>query len=207
MITFPLSLPTVALVSSIRQRPIAAVAVASSPFTLTEQVQAHQGDRWVMDLGFMPNTRAEAEEISAFMLKLNGREGTFLLGVSTATLPRGTPTGAPVVAGGSQSGKVLNIDGMTASSTGNYLVGDYIQLGSGVLTRLYKILDASVDADGAGAATIDIWPRLRESPADNEPIISTNSRGTFRLGNNEMSWDISLPAFYEHAFTAIEATK
>lgn len=207
MITFPISLPAVALVSSIRQRPIAAVAVASSPFTLTEQVQAHQGDRWIMDLGFMPNTRADAEELSAFMLKLNGREGTFLLGVSTATSPRGTPTGAPIVAGGSQSGKVLNIDGMTASSTGNYLVGDYIQLGSGVLTRLYKILNASVDADGAGAASIDIWPRLRESPSDNEPIVSTNPRGTFRLGGNEMAWDIGLPALYEHAFTAIEATK
>lgn len=165
----------------------------------------HPSDRWVMSVELIIMQRANVEAWISFFLKLNGREGTFLFGPPAAGTPRGTPTGTPLVDGAGQTGKSLDTKGWTNGSTGNLLEGDYIQIGTGSTSRLYKILTASVDADGSGLATIDIWPRLRESPADGATIVTTDAVGLFRLANNTMPWNLQGVSIYEASFDAVEA--
>ena len=84
------------------------------------------------------------------------------------------------------------------------LAGDYVQLGSGANTRLYKnLIDQT--ADGGGNMTIDIWPSLRSSPANNDALTVSSATGRWRLASNQMRWDIDDVAVYGIDFGAVEA--
>lgn len=145
--------------------------------------------------------RADAEEWISFLLKLNGQQGTFLLGDSAAKTARGIATGTPLVNGASQTGQSLVTDGWTAGVTGILKAGDYIQLGQ----RLYKVLN-DANSDGSGNATLDIWPRLRESPANNSSIIVSDCLGLFRLsGNSYQIHSADVAKLFSLAFSAEEA--
>ena len=180
------------------------VSRSSSVFTGKTQVQTHQGQVWGVQFGLPPMKRAAAEEWNAFFASLNGSFGTFLVGDPLGGNPRGTTPGAPAVAGASQTGQELNTDGWTATQTGILLAGDYIQLTDGSTERLHKVL-VDVDSDGGGLATIDIWPRLRESPTDSSSIVVNDTVGTFRLLDNTTRWFEQLGDFYSLAFSAVEA--
>ena len=83
--------------------------------------------------------------------------------------PRGSVAGAPVVNGASQTGLTLAVRGFTAHAPLVLRSGDWIQVqaldgGGNLRTRLYKNL-LDVNADESGDATLNIFPRLRESPA------------------------------------------
>jgi hypothetical protein len=147
--------------------------------------------------------RADAEYWVAFLLKLNGPFGTFLLGDPLGATARGVATGTPLVNGGSQVGNELITDGWTTSQTGILRAGDYIQIGSGATAQLYKILD-DVNSDGSGNATLTIWPSLRSSPADEAVITVSSPKGNFRL-TTQPSWDIDEASIYGMTFGAREA--
>lgn len=207
-ITYPLTFPTTFNPQRARFLPQASVAVSESPFTFSQQVQAASGERWKADI-VMPQgmDRAAAEPYIAFFLSLNGRSGTFLMGDPNGATPRGSAAqtpGTPLVVGGSQTGNELDVDGMPANVTGYLLAGDYIQLGTGENAHLHKLLQ-QVDTDTAGAATFVLWPSLRESPDDNDPVIVSNCKGLFRLSSNEMPYEITPPYWYSIAFSAVEA--
>ena len=110
----------------------------------------------------------------------------------------------PLVNGGSQVGDTLVIDGCSPSVTGFLLPGDYIQLGSSTTTQLYKVL-TQVDTDASGNATLDLWPNLRSSPADNSTIIVANTKGRFRLKDNVTQWGINEISSYGITFDCVEA--
>jgi hypothetical protein len=98
---------------------------------------------------------------------------------------------------------VLVIDGATPSVTGWLKAGDYIQLGSAGTSRLHKVLQ-DVNSDGSGNVTLDIWPHLRSSPADNATVIISNPKGIFRLASNETAWTVSDLLLYGITFGASE---
>ena len=106
--------------------------------------------------------------------------------------------------GASQTGLILNTKGWPVSTNGVLLAGDYLQIGTGATSRLYKTLN-DVDTDAGGLATLDNWPRLRESPADSATITLTNPGGVFRLARNDSEWDISTATIYGLGISAIEA--
>ena len=204
-ITYPLSLPNTTDIRFVTLRGKSVVAISRSPFNFKEQVFAFPADAWAGDITLRKMARAAAETWISFLLKLNGVEGTFLLGDPNAASPRGTPTGTPQVDGAAQTGKVLATKGWTNNSTGNLLEGDYIQLGTGATSRLHKVLTASVDADGSGLVSIDIWPRLRASPADSATITTSNCVGVFRLASSMAEWDIDEAQHYETGFSIVES--
>lgn len=113
-------------------------------------------------------------------------------------------TFGPLVNGASQTGNVLNIDGCSPNVTGWFAPGDYIQLGSGSATQLYKVL-TSVNTNNSGQASVDIWPNLRSSPADNSAVIFTNAKGKFRLKDNVTQWGINEISSYGITFDCVEA--
>ena len=69
---------------------------------------------------------------------------------------------------------------------------------------LHKVLNAAVNADGSGNASIDIWPGLREAHPNNEAIISTNPKGTFRL-EGPFEHPVDHRRLYQISFSAVEA--
>jgi hypothetical protein len=61
-----------------------------------------------------------------------------------------------------------------------------------------------VDTSG-GAATLDIWPNLRSSPADNAAVVVANTKGKFRLKDNITQWNINEISSYGITFDCVEA--
>lgn len=202
-ITYPVTFPLVGIKSmNIRARTI--VGVNKSPFTGQQQVYKHQGEWWEAEVTLPPMKRADAEQVAAFLLKMKGQYGTFLLGDPANTSPRGVGTGTPLVYGASQTGSSLITDGWTVSTTGILKAGDWIQLGSGATTTLHKVLD-DVDSDASGIATLEIFPSLRYSPADNAQVSKSSPKGRWRLASNETNWNIDEASIYGITFACVEA--
>lgn len=175
-------------------------AISTSPFTFGQEVFEWAGERWALDVVLPPMREDEAEDWIAWRLALRGVVGTFHHGDPMRAAPRGTVTGSPVVDGGGQVGTTL----ATRGWDGELKAGDCIQIGSGSTARLYKVLrDAGTDS--FGDASLDIFPRLREAPADGAPIIVSNPVGLFRMSGNDWSWDHEGAGIYGLAFSAVEA--
>lgn len=203
-ISFPLSLPTTSGIMRVRLVANDVVGVSQSPFTAVQQVYRYTGQFWEADITLPPMKRADAEYWISFLLKLNGPFGTFLMGDPNGATPRGIATGTPLVNGAGQTGNELITDGWTTSQTGILKAGDYIQLGTGATSRLYKVLD-DVNSDGSGNATLTLWPDLRSAPADNAAITVSNTKTNFRLNSAQTSWDINEATIYGLTFGAREA--
>lgn len=202
-ITYPIAFPSVGIKNmTIRARSV--VGVSQSPFTGQQQVYQHQGQWWEAEISLPPMKRADAEQVISFLLKMNGRYGTFTLGDPANTSPRGVGTGTPLVSGANQTGNQLITDGWSASKTGILKAGDWIQLGSGSTTRLYKVLD-DANSDASGIATLTLWPNLRSAPADNAPLTVINPKGQWRLSSNEMPWTIDDASVYGITLACTEA--
>lgn len=202
-ITYPLSIPAMPTPQPSRVRFSAnnLVAMTVSAFTFAQQVQKHDGDGWYIEVTLPPMQREDADQWVAFISSLQGKYGTFQIGDPLGRETRGNSIGSPKINGGSQTGYSVITDGWTPSTTGALLKGDKIQIG----TRLHMI-QTDVDADGSGNATLDIWPRLRESPADNETIIVENPVGLFRLSSNQIDlWEADSSEAYSVSFAAVEA--
>ena len=203
-ITYPLT-PPASVPAEITLSPLAVVGVSASPFTLEQEVFEHQGQAWQMEVSLPPMARPEAEEWVAFLLSLNGRAGTFLMGDPVGAAPRGTALGTPLVDGaGQQRAKTLATKGWTADAAGVLLPGDYIQIGAGAAARLYKNLTA-VNADAAGEATLDVWPRIRDSLADGAAIVTAATAGVWRMASNQMTWTVGEAQVYGISFACVEA--
>lgn len=202
-ITYPLTWPA-EIPSRVRWKAVAAVAVPRSPFTFKEQTQTWPGQAWAAEIDFPKLTRAQGNDLSGFLLSLNGRKGTFTFGCPVNTSPLGTALGTPKVDGASQTGAELKTKGWAINQTGVLLRGDLIQLGSGSTASLHKVTK-DANANASGEATLDIWPSLRSSPADESTIVLNNAVGLFRLASNEMEWAIALPSFHEFTLSITEA--
>ncbi len=92
-------------------------------------------------------------------------------------------TRCALVAGGSQTGGALNIDGLPTSTNGLARAGDWVEI-NGELKRL----TADLNSDSSGAAYIMFEPTLRTSPADNTPVVFRNPMGRFLLAEDAGSW-------------------
>lgn len=200
MPTYPLSLPDTKFKTFAWMNP-SAVAAVQSPWTYQMQVQAHEGMSWAAEISLPPKEPTYAEPWRAFFAQLNGMFGTFLMGDPMRAAPRGTAAGTPLCEGGGQTGQILNIDGWTPSQTLCLAAGDLIQIGS----RLYMNMTNKA-SDINGRTQCEIWPSLRESPADNAPVITTSPKGTFRLSSSIVRLgDANEELLHFISFAAIEA--
>lgn len=180
MTTYPLDLPAELLAQSAQILGIDFVGMSESEFTGIQQSHAHPGELWQIDIELPPMTRQDIGPWAGWLFSLKGTHGTFLCGDPGYEGPYGIGTGAPVVMGASQTGSELVTDGWTISTAGILLRGDLFQLGTGATSRLY-MLTADADSDGSGVSTLQIWPALRSSPADNAPLTLADPRSVFRL--------------------------
>ena len=203
-ISYPRALPTHTGIREITLRAVNVTALSESVFTLRQQVFKHSGERWEAEVTLPAMKRTDAEDWIAWLLSMRGREGTFLLGDPLGATPRGSAGGTPRVNGASQTGDSITIDGCTASQTGWLKAGDYIQLGSGAGSSLHKVLQ-DVSSNGAGQATIDVWPSIRTAPTDDSTVVVSAGKGVFRLASSSTEWSINEIAHWGIVFPAVEA--
>lgn len=199
-ITYPLALPTVRAPRATRFELRYLVGAGSSPFSGITQVHDWGGRVWAFEAQYGPMSRAHFDEFLAFFAKLRGRYGTFLAGDWDRRTPRGSISGSPLIDGAGQTGNLIAVKGLAESTSGLWLPGDPIQIGY----RLH-IAVASVASDSSGMANVQIEPELRESPADETPIIYSAPKGLFRLAGNSVPWDSDAAAAHGFTISAIEA--
>lgn len=182
-----------------------AVSASTSPFTFSQQVYKHQGSCWEGSVQFRPVHRSDAGLIQSFLAELDGQYGTFLYGDPDAIAGgrMGTGGGTPLVAGGSQTGTTLAIDGCTGSVTNWLKKGDYFSIGTGLSSRLYQVTQ-NADTTSGGATTLNFRPALRSSPADNAALNITTPKGLFRLDSNAADWSSNEVSIYTFNISFVE---
>jgi hypothetical protein len=181
-----------------------AVAINTSAFTGQVQSQAWPGaEQWSATFTLPQLIPEQAREWAGFLMQLRGMENAFQVGDQSATTPRGSASGIPLVSDTVSANAVmsqtLGTSGWTPSATGVLLRGDYIQIGY----RLHSVLD-DIDADGSGNAILPIWPSLREVPTDATPVITTNTVGLMRLSENKRTYSTAVNRLSSMSFVAQE---
>lgn len=197
-ITYPLTFPTIdskPIIQKMSMRLKHSVAVSESPFNYKQKVQDFGGMRWEAEVTIRPLTQVEAKTFQAFLLSLNGRKGTFVMGnpMDKRTLVGGaTHTFDTAVAVGDNS-----IDTDFSGAVANKLNdGDFISWDN----RLYICLKA---VDGT-PNQIDIAPPARTTAAANEGIEYVEPVGTWRMASNIAEWDIEKNQKYAFTFSCVE---
>jgi len=193
-----LALP-ISLVRSVTRTPRVAASAVSSPFTGTQQVQDWGGEWWEYTIDFAVHRGADGRLMSAFLAGLRGPIGTFLF--SDPSIDQ-TIAGTPVVAGAGQTGRTLDATGWPLSQA-VMSAGDFIQVGTGATTRLHQVQE-DVVSDGAGAASLSIWPALRSSPTDGAALVVTSPAVLLRVVG-PVPINISRPDKYQFSLTARES--
>jgi hypothetical protein len=179
-------------------------APANNPFSGSQQIVDWQASMLSASVQLPPmSSDGGGDDWSAFLMECRGMVNAFLIGDPTKKTPRGSMlvTGAaPLVDGASQQGYQLKTKGWQANKTGVLKRGDWVQ----IIYRLHKVLN-DVDTDADGKATLDIYPQIRETPADGQALVTTNAQGLFRLASNTNNWSINLAAIYGMEFKIREA--
>jgi len=161
---------------------------------------------WQADIVLPPMNRPDAEQWVAWLVSLKGQLGTFFLGDPTAELPMGSARNADtiLVSGSVSSGSTINIKSAPASQSDYLKAGDFMQIGSGTSRQLFKVL-LNASTDGTGAATVEVWPNVRTSIANNAAVTVEATAGIFRLSSNEQSWSVNNSSIYGISFSAMES--
>ena len=200
MTNYPI--PTAPKPTAATLRMVSQNFTAQSPFTYQQQVLNHPGRRWEIDISLPPMRRDDVAEWQAWLALLDGSLNTFTMGDPLAAIPRGEAGGTPLVDGADQTGSTLDVDGASVSETNWLRAGDYIQLGTGSDARLYMVTQ-DADTDGSGAVTLSIWPSLRATPSDNDPVIVSGAVGAFRLASGTSQWTEQGARFYSLSFSGV----
>ncbi len=189
----PILIPATPIPTRVRLTPETAAAILESPFSFAQDSEQHPGERWLLEAEFPLMEAVDGGPIaSAFALA--GRFDTFTFAVAIPA--RGTATTFTPTGGGGGT-KTLPI---SPGITGTLKDGDHIEVNDGTDRRLY-IVTADV-ANGAGS--IPVWPTLRGTPGS--PVaVGAVSRGTFRLRENGLSYDVVPPSLYDIIVQAVEA--
>jgi hypothetical protein len=180
------------------------VAAPTNPFTGSQlQVLSWPGgDFWSASIA-LPKLRPgyEVAVWSAFLGECRGMTNQFLIGDSSYQGCQGSASGTPVVNGiQTPMATTLNVRGWTPNSFRLLMPGDYLQVGY----RLHRVLNP-VNSDASGASTIDIFPSLRDTISDGQPIILDDPKGLFRMSENKQSMTVDESRFGATSFNVVEA--
>lgn len=168
-ITYPLTPPAALTTALARWTGMTVVAVQASAFTGHQQVVAHPGSWWEVDLEIPVRTRAQADEVEGFLLALNGPQGTFYYGDRTRTSLRVPFAGVLATSGSSNTAGVSTLNLNMGSYTLN--VGDWLQIGA----QLFRVTKKNTSTQ------VEVFPKLRSTIAPLTTVIVNNTVGRFRL--------------------------
>ena len=186
----------------------------TSPFTRQAQFARLEGARWVADLELISLTFAEANNLSAFLHRLDGRTGSIAFHDPSRVTPAGNAAGGHVgaasdfsdgtkfsdntqFADGSDFGQLdavanrdddtIVIRGLVPSVTA-FEPGDLLQLADihdDLGSQLLEVQDQA-QADATGKTRVVIRPRLRRSHPAGTQITFREPKGVFRLASDTL---------------------
>ena len=203
--SYPLTMPTSPsnFVTS-EWRIIRTVAVSQSPFTYAQQVAKYTGSVWQTTVTLPPMKREDAGAWQSFLMQLNGRFGTFLLGDPDGKTIQGSASTVISVNGDHSIGAFdVVVDGCTASST-EFKKGDYVQFGSGASSKLHMIV-ADITSDGSGNATLQIEPPLKTALSDDDVVTYSDTKAIMRMDANDLGWNANNVSLYGISFSCTES--
>jgi hypothetical protein len=173
-----------------------------SSFSGTIQTVEFAGSFWAGSYTIRPMKSNEtlARQWQSFFARLGGRNGRFYAYDPDRTkwVITGASIGTPLVNGANQTGTELIVDGLTANITIH--AGNYLEVNDE-----YKMITQDVVVDGSGNTTLPIFPPLRASPPDNEPIVITNPKGIFMLDSTNIQWQGDMQKVLSISFNFREA--
>ncbi len=200
-ITYPLTFPNRPAPSHFSIEPASFSAMTQSAWTASQQVQLNQGQMWTISVDYPPMSENDARDWLATLLAMRGQYGTVLFGNPKMKSPRGNWGSAPTVDGAGQSGQQLAVGGLPANAI--IRAGDFFQLGDDASAKLHTVVQDAT-ANGSGAVTLDVWPRLRTIPGNGDAITVSSPRGLFRLASPSFSLQFE-PFRYGLSLQLIEA--
>lgn len=185
------------LITNVTRTLQTAVAVTTSPFTGTQQVQDWGGEWWTYEIEFTARQGADGRRLSAFFAALGGSRDTFIFRDPLVGYP--LAAGTALVNGAGQTGNTLAVDGL---GTQALLAGDFVQLGTLGTTRLYQLTADATPV--AGAATLQIVPKLRAATMNNEAV-NIKTPGVLLRLTSPAPASIGLADIYRFSIAAREA--
>jgi hypothetical protein len=177
-----------------------------SPLNRSAQTLENPGAVWVASLSWPTLTRDQRRDLAAMLVRLRGQAGRLYFGDPAARTPRGIATGAPVVAGAGQTGSVLAVSG-AAPSLPNWLrAGDYIHFDTPDGRRELKMVTQDAATNAGGAASLQIEPPIRTSPAAGAAIATSNATCIMRPEDDEQAkWRVRQAFFGSVALRLVES--
>jgi len=169
-----------------------------SPITKAIQSVDRGGEHLLVTMTYNNLKTADRALLVGFVAKLNGQQHRVTLPF-LAVDNQGLFGGTPLVAGASQTGNTLDIDGCSNSITGWIRAGDVFSVGGEV-----KIATDDVNSDGSGLATLAFSPRIRTSPDNNAAVETTAPGGTFIMVDSGQSWNYKPGSFSDIVLQFVE---
>lgn len=206
-VSYPAKVPTSGI-TSLSWTNATASLISRSPFTFQGQSQSYPGAIRYARISVENLNRGDAEDWVGFLDSLHGTKGTFLFGDPMAKVPMGTGGGNPIVRQvNTVSSDAINVEGLllTGPTEGWLKRGDWIQLGSGLDSRLYKVLQDVPKSNTSGySGTIYIWPKFRRTPITGEDVIITEPKGLFRRSSGTFNYSQENGCMYSLSFDCEE---
>ena len=194
------SFPTIKAPSQVVLRSVQPTRVSVS-HSLKRQARSRGGQRWGMQLTWAPMPRATFMQFFAFLIAQRGQADTFTIRLTGHTAPQGTWSGAPVVSGAGQTGRVINLRGLSASQAAAAKAGDILTFAG--QTKVY-IVTADAASNSAGLAAVTIEPALQASPLDGAGVTSSNVLFTVALASDSLDSNLAPGAIYSLAIDLVE---
>lgn len=202
-VVYPLTLPSVPAPQRTSFALRRSAVVNESPFTGEQQVLLYPLALWTAQVTLPPMRRDRAAAWTSFFISCKGRFGTFLMGDYDARLPRGTARTA-VMSGNHAAGvSGITLRGMGANTT--LLEGDFIQVGSGLNSRLHMVVTGGNGSNSSGVAAFNIEPPLKAAVPDGAAVNLVNPVGLWRLDVSDPGWDSDQVSLYSFSFSCTEA--
>lgn len=157
------------------------------------------GARWSVQMTFSNRQGISARALQGFLASLRGRSGRFY--VTPADWEQlGNPAGSGVVATAT-TGSSIDTSGWDPNITGLFYIGDYFEV-NGEL----KKMDADINSDASGLATLTFSPPLRKQVTAGMVIRVTRPRAVMMLASDDQArWSTSAPVIYSLTINGQEA--
>ena len=202
---YPINIPEGVGFSKAKWGMRRSVVISESPFTGKQQTYEYPYALWAATLTVPPMNRVLAGKWIAFITKLHGRRGTFLLGNPDHS-PKGSARGEHELATSIEFGdNTIDIRTNFPNAQNTYRAGDFIQIGGGAAAKLYMITDdANTGIDGV--VSVNIEPSVKAAVSAGAEVEYINPRGVFRMDKNDLQWDSDRNRNYSITFGCTEVT-
>jgi len=169
--------------------------------SLKRQARTRGAQRWEIKLTWPKLARAEFMPIYAFLIAQRGQADGFQATLAGHSTPQGTWAGSPVVNGAGQSGRSVNLRGLSINQAAAARAGDLLKFAGH--SKVYMVT-ADAASNASGLAAVSIEPALIAAIADGEALVTSSVPFTVALASDLREADIQPGLLYSLAADLVE---